>query len=176
MKTRVPINGRRLLLRGCLPAALMLSLLPCVSAQQQGTASGVRLRYGNFSIVWPGQPRLVENPVTSTTNAAVYAFQQPPLTFTCSFLQFSSPQETVTPQDFARNQSGAQATILSIGTAKLAGYPADEVIYRIGQTTFLAWSVQPTRQTNYVITAAGPDSAAFRQRAQQFANSFSAAQ
>jgi len=83
----------------------------------------------------------------------------------------------VTPQDFARNQTSSPpgAVILSVGTAKLAGYPADEVICRIGQTTYLAWSVQPARQIDYVITAAGPDSPAFRQRAQQFANSFSAA-
>ena len=157
-------------------AALVFAPLPCASAQQpiQGTPSGVTQRYGSFSIVWPAQPRLVENPVTSTTSAAVYAVTLPPFTYTFSFLQFSSPQEMVTPQDFARNQSGAGATILSISTAKLAGYSADEVIYRIGQTTYMAWSVQPTRQVDYVITAAGIDSPAFSQRAQQFASSFSA--
>jgi hypothetical protein len=132
----------------------------------------VTQRYGNFSIVWPAQPRLVENPVTSTTSAAVYAVTLTPFTYTFSFLQFSSPQDLVSQQDFARNQSGAQATILTIGTTKLAGYAADEVIYRIGQVTYLAWSVQPTRQVDYVITAAGPDSPAFRQRAAQFASSF----
>jgi hypothetical protein len=169
------------MLAACLLAALVFALQPCAPAQQtgspiqQGTPIGVTQRYGSFSIVWPAQPRLVENPVTSTTSAAIYAVQLPPLTFTLSFLQFSSPQELVSPQDFAHNQSGAQATILSVSATKLAGYSADEVIYRIGQTTYLAWSIQPTRQVNYVITAAGPDSPAFRQRAQQFASSFSVA-
>ncbi len=171
-----PSGNRGFTLRACLLTALVFAPLLCMSAQQQGAPSGVRERYGNFSIVWPAQPRLLENPANSTESAAVYVVQMPPLTFTLSFLQFSSPQETVTPQDFARNQSGAQATVISIGNARLAGYPADEVIYRIGQVTYLAWSVQPTQQTDYVITAAGPDSPAFRQSAQQFANSFSAAQ
>lgn len=176
------------MLAACLLTALIIALEPSAPAQQtvpsvvqgtpvQGTPSGVMQRYGSFSIVWPAQPRLVENPVTSTTSAAVYAVTQPPFTFTLSFLQFSSPQEMVSPQDFARNQTSNPPgeTILSVSTAKLAGYPADEVIYRIGQVTYLAWSVQPTRQVDYVITAAGPDSPAFRQRAQQFASSFSAA-
>ncbi len=168
----------------CLLAALALSLQPCAPAQQaiqfpaqQGAPSGVMLRYGSFSIVWPAQPRLVENPATSTTSAAVYAVTLTPFTYTFSFLQFSSPQELVSPQDFARNQTSSPpgAKILGISTTKLAGYPADEVIYRIGQVTYLAWSVQPTRQVDYVITAAGPDSPAFRRRAMQFANSFSVA-
>jgi hypothetical protein len=173
----IGLDGRTSILAWCLLGALVLALEPCAFAQQ-GASSGVRLRYGNFSIVWPAQPRLVENPSNSTENAAVYAVTLTPVSFTLSFLQFSSPQEMVSPQDFARNQTSSPpgAAILSIATAKLAGYPADEVIYRIGQVTYLAWSVQPTPQVNYVITAAGPDSPAFRQRAQQFASSFSAAQ
>jgi len=81
----------------CFIAAFVFALEPCAPAQQgpvpiqQGSPSGIVARYGNFSIVWPAQPRLVENPVTSTTSAAVYAVQLPPLTFTLSFLQFSSP-------------------------------------------------------------------------------------
>ena len=165
-----------LILAGCLLAALVFALQLSAPAQQ-GTPLGFMQRYGNFSIVWPAQPRLVENPVTSTTSAAVYAVTLQPFTYTFSFLQFSSPQEMVTPQDFARNQTSNPPgeTILSIGATKLAGYPADVVLYRIGQVTHMAWSVQPTRQVDYVITAAGPDSPAFRQRAQQFASSFSAA-
>ncbi len=164
------------ILAGCLLAALAFAVQLSAPAQQ-GTPLGFTQRYGGFSITWPAQPRLVENPVTSTTSAAVYAVILQPFTYTFSFLQFSSPQEMVTPQDFARNQTSNPPgeTILSFGATKLAGYPADVVIYRIGRVTHMAWSVQPTRQVDYVITAAGPDSPAFRQRAQQFASSFSAA-
>jgi hypothetical protein len=157
----------------CLVAALVLSLAPCAAAQL-ATSSGVTQRYGNFSIVWPAQPRLVQQQTVSGGTAAIYAVIGSPYTYTFSFLQFSSPQETVTPQDFARNQTSNPPgeTILSVSATKLAGYPADEVIYRIGQETHMAWSVQPTPEVNYVITAAGADSAAFRQRARQFAASF----
>jgi len=62
--------------------ALVLALLPCAIAQQwgqeqkqvqtqPGAQAGVTQRYGNFSIVWPAQPRLVENPANSTESAAV---------------------------------------------------------------------------------------------------------
>jgi hypothetical protein len=164
------------ILAGCLLVALAF-VLQLSAPAQQGVPLGFTQRYGSFSIVWPAQPRLVENPVTSTTSAAVYAVTVSAFTYTFSFLQFSSPQEMVSPQDFARNQTSNPPgeTILSIGATKLAGYSADEVIYRIGQVTHMAWSVQPTRQVDYVITAAGPDSPAFRQRAQQFASSFSVA-
>jgi hypothetical protein len=170
-------NDRGSALAWCLLTALVFGLPPCAQAQP-GVQSGVKQRYGNFSVVWPAQPQLVQHQATSTLSYAIYAVTLTPVTFTFSFLQFSSPQELVSPQDFAHNQTSSPpgATILSIGTAKLAGYTADQVIYRIGQTTYLAWSVQPTRQVNYVISVAGLDSPAFRQRAQQFAGSFSAAQ
>lgn len=164
-------------LAACLAAALVCVLAPWAPAQV-AAQSGVKQSYGNFSIVWPAQPRLLQQQAVSGGVAAIYALTQPPCDYTFSFLQFSSPQEMVSPQDFARNQTSNPPgeTILSVITSKLAGYPADEVIYRIGQVTHLAWSVQPTPEVNYVITAAGPDSAAFRQRAQQFAASFSRAQ
>jgi hypothetical protein len=176
------VKHARSILTACLLAAFVFALPRCAPAQQpihqQAAPAGVAQRYGNFSIVWPASPRLVENPVTSTTSAAVYAVTLTPYTYTFSFLQFSSPQEMVSPKDFARNQTSSPpgATILNISTTKLAGYPADEVIYRIGQVTYLAWSVQPTRQVDYVITSAGPDSPAFRQRAVQFASTFARAQ
>lgn len=169
--------GPMSILAGCFLATLVITLQLSASAQP-GTPLGFTQRYGNFSITWPAQPQLMDNPVTSTTSAAIYAVTVSPFTYTFSILQFSSPQNMVSPQDFARNQTSNPPgeTILSISTTKLAGYAADEVIYRIGQVTHMAWSVQPTRQVDYVITAAGPDSTAFRQRAQQFASSFSAAQ
>jgi hypothetical protein len=159
----------------CLLTTLVFALQPCGLAQQ-GSQSEVRLRYGNFSIVWPAQPQLVKQQSAGTMAYAIYSVKQATVTFTFSFLQFSSPQELVSPQDFARNQTSSPpgAVILGSGATKLAGYTADQVIYRIGQTTYLAWSVQPTPEVNYVISVSGLDSPAFRQRAEQFAASFSA--
>jgi len=179
------IGYRRSMRAWRLSAALVFAcaLAPCAPAraQIQGTlspSSGAAQRYGNFSVTWPAAPQLMQHQASSTQSYDIYKATAGQIIYILSYLQFSSPQEQVTAQDFARDQTSgsADAVILSSSYTKLAGYTADEVIYRIGTTTYLAWSVQPTPQVDYVIVVSGLDGTALREAAQQFSASFKAAQ
>lgn len=149
-----------------------------LSPSSPSSSPAASQRYGNFTVTWPAAPALVQHQATSTQSYDIYKATAGQIIYIMSFLQFSSPQEQVTAQDFARNQtsSSADAVILSSSYAKLAGYTADQVIYRIGVTTYLAWSVQPTPQVDYVIVVSGIDGEALREGAQKFSASFKAAQ
>jgi len=164
-------------------AAVALAPFAPARAQVKGSLSpspspATAQRYGNFTIAWPASPELVQQQSTSTQSFAIYKATAGQIIYIMSFLQFSSPQEQVTAQDFARDQTSSPpgAVILSSGYTKLAGYTADEVIYRINTTTYLAWSVQPTPEVDYVIQVSGLDGTALREGAQKFSASFKAAQ
>jgi hypothetical protein len=142
----------------------------------QGPANGApaRLRVGGFSIIMPGPARVVSHQNRNGAEATIYSVTVAQVTFIMNYLRFSSPQEAVIPAEFARNMtsSDAQAKIVGFGRDQVGGYSADKVLYRIGQTTYMAWSVQPRPELNYIFSASGPDSPQFRSRAKQFALSF----
>ena len=157
-------------LRLCMGIAAIayLQLLPAAGQQTPS-----RLRLGSFSVVMPVPARVVNTQNGNGSVATVYAAVVSPVTFFLSFIRFSSPQQTVTPQQFAHNvTANAKAQILGVWRVELAGYPADKVLYRIGQMTVMAWSVQPSAYLNYILSVNGPDSPEFRSRAEQYACSF----
>jgi hypothetical protein len=153
----------------CMAASL------AIAAQTPGVRTGgIRLRYGPFSVVWPAQPQLARQPPAQGAVLSTYFVTLAPITFTLNYVRFPSPQMMVGPADFARNMTSSHpdAQILSTATGRLAGFAAVRAIYRIGQATTVAYSIQPTPTLNYVLTVAGPDSMELRARAQQFAHSF----
>jgi hypothetical protein len=143
--------------------------MAAVASAQEPT----RLRLGSFSILTPAPARVVNTQNPAGEAATVYEAEAPPVKFFITFVRFSFPQQMVTPEQFAHNMTAnAQAQILGIWRDRLAGYPADKVLYRIGEMTVMAWSVQPDPKLNYILSVNGPDSPRYRNSAIQYAASF----
>jgi len=152
-----------------LALGLALVALGCVlAAVGQGPT---RFRLGSFSLLMPGPARLINTQNTGNSIATVYESDSPVAKFFVTLVRFNSYQQSVTPEQFAHNMTvgAAGAQVLGLWTDRLAGYPADKVLYRIGNMTVLAWSVQPDRKLNYILSVNGLDSPQFRNRAEQYA-------
>jgi hypothetical protein len=145
-------------------------------AQEPGSrTSEVRTSYGPFSVVWPAQPQLAnETPPQGGARASTYYVTLAPITFTLSYMRFTSPQMLVGQRDFARNMTSENpgAQILSTSAGQLKGFAVMKAVYRLGQKIVIAYSIQPTRTLNYVFTIGGPDGQELQARAWAFLNSF----
>jgi hypothetical protein len=165
------VDMKRMLLNALIAAAV-IAVAPTAI---QSAESGTRLSYGPFSIVWPAAPRLAyQAPGQGGARFSTYAVTVSSLTFTLSYVQFPSPQMRVGAADFVRNMTTGHtnALVLATSSGKVRGSAAVSAIYRIGDTTTVAYSLQPTPFLNYVFTVAGPDNPELRARAQEFSESF----
>ena len=134
---------KRRLRIGLLSVAIIGVASPSLPARDSGT----RITYGPYSIEWPAKPSLAyQSPGQGGAAFETLALTLAPITFTFSYLRFQSPQMTVGARDFARNMTNghADAQILDASNGQLKGSSVANAVYRIGDTTTIAYSVQPT--------------------------------